>query len=77
MSADDLGQEVAAGATSGARTVALGMPVVIRERHGMFGATAGQDTTGYGGLTVPVVLPGEPIRFACTWHQSGTPWSPM
>ncbi|HNV15438.1 MAG TPA: NADH-quinone oxidoreductase subunit C, partial [Dermatophilaceae bacterium] len=70
MSADDLGQEVAAGATSGARTVALGMPVVIRERHGMFGATAGQDTTGYGGLTVPVVLPGGSERPYGGWFDA-------
>ena len=43
MSADNLAasQEVA-GAAANARTVDLGMPVVIGERHGMFGATAGQ-----------------------------------
>ena len=70
MSADNLAasQEVA-GAAANARTVDLGMPVVIGERHGMFGATAGQDTTGYGGLVVPVVLPGASERPYGGWFD--------
>ncbi len=39
-----------------------GIPVQIGERHGMFGATRGQDTTGYGGLVTPVLLPGASPR---------------
>jgi NADH-quinone oxidoreductase subunit C len=37
-------------------------PVVIGERHGMFGATRGQDTSGYGGLVTPTLLPGASPR---------------
>ena len=39
-----------------------GVPVKIGERHGMFGATKGQDTTGYGGLVTPTLLPGASPR---------------
>ena len=41
---------------------ALGDPVVIGVRTGMFGATMGHDTTGYGGLVTPIVLPGASPR---------------
>lgn len=41
---------------------ALGDPVVIGVRTGMFGATTGHDTTGYGGLVTPIVLPGASPR---------------
>ena len=37
-------------------------PVVIGERVGMFGASNGQDTTGYGGLRSPILLPGASQR---------------
>ena len=37
-------------------------PVVIGERHGMFGATRGQDTSGYGGLVAPTMFPGASPR---------------
>ena len=37
-------------------------PVVIGERFGMFGASNGQDTTGYGGLRSPILLPGASQR---------------
>lgn len=37
-------------------------PVKIGERRGMFGATRGQDTTGYGGLVTPTLLPGASAR---------------
>jgi NADH-quinone oxidoreductase subunit C len=37
-------------------------PVVIGERHGMFGASNGGDTTGYGGLVSPVLFPGSAVR---------------
>jgi NADH-quinone oxidoreductase subunit C len=36
-------------------------PVVVGERHGMFGAKTG-DTTGYGGLVSPVLFPGAAVR---------------
>jgi NADH-quinone oxidoreductase subunit C len=32
-------------------------PVRIGERHGMFGPSSGQDTSGYGGLVAPVLFP--------------------
>jgi len=32
-------------------------PVVIGERRGMFGPSLGEDTSGYGGLQSPVLLP--------------------
>ncbi|MEO8827296.1 NADH-quinone oxidoreductase subunit C, partial [Lapillicoccus sp.] len=37
-------------------------PVVIGERRGMFGASLGQDTSGYGGLRTPILLPGASQR---------------
>ena len=37
-------------------------PVVIGSRVGMFGATDGADTSGYGGLVAPVLLPGAAVR---------------
>ena len=39
-----------------------GGPVQVGERHGMFGATRGQDTTGYGGLVTATLLPGDAAR---------------
>ena len=37
-------------------------PVRIGERRGMFGAERGQDTSGYGGLVTPTLLPGATPR---------------
>ncbi len=37
-------------------------PEVRGERHGMFGATGGGDTTGYGGLVAPILFPGAAER---------------
>ncbi len=37
-------------------------PVVVGERHGMFGATQGGDTSGYGGLQAPILFPGASTR---------------
>jgi NADH-quinone oxidoreductase subunit C len=37
-------------------------PVQIGERRGMFGPTRGQDTSGYGGLVTPTLLPGASAR---------------
>jgi NADH-quinone oxidoreductase subunit C len=37
-------------------------PVQVGERRGMFGATRGQDTTGYGGLRTPILFPGASER---------------
>lgn len=34
-------------------------PVVISHRSGMFGSSLGNDTSGYGGLERPVILPGD------------------
>ncbi len=52
--------------TGGGRVVELAgadsEPVQIGERRGMFGATRGQDTTGYGGLVTPTLLPGASPR---------------
>jgi len=36
-------------------------PVVVGERHGMFGAKS-SDTSGYGGLVAPVLFPGAAVR---------------
>ncbi|MEO3938014.1 NADH-quinone oxidoreductase subunit C [Dermatophilaceae bacterium Soc4.6] len=44
-------------------------PVVIAERDGMFGATQGADTTGYGGLKTPVLLPGATARPYGGWFD--------
>ena len=37
-------------------------PVEIGERRGMFGPRQGGDTTGYGGLVTPILLPGAAVR---------------
>ncbi len=37
-------------------------PEVRGERRGMFGATKGSDTSGYGGLVAPILFPGEAKR---------------
>ena len=37
-------------------------PVLVGERRGMFGATRGQDTSGYGGLVTPTLFPGASPR---------------
>lgn len=39
-----------------------GPPVEMGRRQGMFGATRGADTSGYGGLVSPVLFPGESAR---------------
>jgi hypothetical protein len=69
MSTDDLAQAQETGAAGG-RTVELGMPVVVGARHGMFGATSGQDTTGYGGLVVPIAMPGASERPYGGWFDA-------
>ncbi len=48
----------AGGSEVGAPLTTDTTPVQIGERHGMFGATQGQDTTGYGGLRTPILFPG-------------------
>ena len=64
-------QETGAGATvAGGSTVDLGMPVVIGERRGMFGATSGQDTTGYGGVVAPGAVPGASERPYGGWFDA-------
>ena len=37
-------------------------PVVMGSRHGMFGASGGGDTSGYGGLVAPVLFPAAAVR---------------
>ncbi len=37
-------------------------PVVIDSRQGMFGASQGGDTSGYGGLVAPVLFPAAAVR---------------
>ncbi|MBK6888137.1 MAG: NADH-quinone oxidoreductase subunit C [Tetrasphaera sp.] len=37
-------------------------PIQRGERTGMFGATRGADTTGYGGLRSPILFPGAAVR---------------
>ncbi len=69
MSTDDLAQAQETGAAGG-RPVDLGMPVVVGARHGMFGATSGQDTTGYGGLVFPIAMPGASERPYGGWFDA-------
>ena len=44
-------------------------PVVVAKRSGMFGATAGADTTGYGGLQREVLFPGASERPYGGWFD--------
>lgn len=37
-------------------------PEVRGERHGMFGASNGGDTSGFGGLVAPILFPGAAVR---------------
>ena len=39
-----------------------GVPVRMAHRQGMFGGSLGEGTSGYGGLDVPVLFPGEAER---------------
>ena len=48
--------------TGAGDVVEPGGPVVVARRRGMFGATPGGDTSGYGGLQTPVLFPGEAAR---------------
>jgi len=43
--------------------------VVRGERRGMFGARAGQDTSGYGGLKKPIAFPGAAKRPYGGWYD--------
>jgi NADH-quinone oxidoreductase subunit C len=57
----DLGKAQETG--GGPQTVGVhGEPIMVGERHGMFGATGEPDTTGYGGLRSPILLPGKAER---------------
>jgi NADH-quinone oxidoreductase subunit C len=61
-------------------------PVQVGERRGMFGATQGTDTSGYGGLRTPILFPGASLRPYGGWFDevadhleralaaSGAPW---
>ena len=37
-------------------------PVVVGQRHGMFGPSDGGDTSGYGGLVKPILFPAAAVR---------------
>lgn len=50
------------GASVPAETRTPGEPVVMAHRQGMFGGSAGGDTSGYGGLDAPVLFPGQAER---------------
>nr|WP_238329785.1 NADH-quinone oxidoreductase subunit C [Ornithinimicrobium humiphilum] len=39
-----------------------GQPVVVARKKGMFGSSLGNDTSGFGGLEVPVLYPGSAER---------------
>lgn len=39
-----------------------GAPQVVDTKHGMFGSSLGQDTSGYGGVVRPVYFPGDAER---------------
>ncbi len=45
-----------------ATAAGVGEPVVVGHRQGMFGASLGGDTSGYGGLERPVLFPGAAQR---------------
>ncbi len=47
-----------------------GDPVQIGARQGMFGATKGADTTGYGGLVSPTLFPGASERPYGGWFDA-------
>ncbi|WP_106297436.1 NADH-quinone oxidoreductase subunit C [Knoellia remsis] len=47
-------------------------PVQIGERRGMFGAKAGADTTGYGGLRTPILFPGGSTKPYGGWFDEVT-----
>ena len=50
------------GGSVPAQRRAAGEPVEVARRQGMFGSSLGNDTSGYGGLDVPVLFPGESQR---------------
>ncbi|MFK5635040.1 MULTISPECIES: NADH-quinone oxidoreductase subunit C [unclassified Ornithinimicrobium] len=50
------------GGSVPARLDEPGEPVQVASRHGMFGGSLGTDTSGYGGLDVPVLFPGASER---------------
>jgi NADH-quinone oxidoreductase subunit C len=50
------------GGSVPARTGEPGEPVQVASRKGMFGGSLGTDTSGYGGLEVPVLFPGASER---------------
>src|SRR5690606_37678203 len=41
---------------------AVGEPVAVAHKQGMFGSSLGNDTSGYGGLERPVLFPGASPR---------------
>jgi NADH-quinone oxidoreductase subunit C len=63
--AEPEGRAAAEGAESALEASARyepGPPVQVDERRGLFGATGGADTSGYGGLRRPVLFPGASAR---------------
>jgi NADH-quinone oxidoreductase subunit C len=53
---------VSGGGSVPARRGEPGVPVQMAHRQGMFGGRISEDTSGYGGLDVPVLFPGEAER---------------
>ena len=44
-------------------------PVPVAQKHGMFGSSMGNDTSGYGGLNRPVFFPGQAQRPYGGWFD--------
>ena len=44
-------------------------PIQVGTRHGMFGASPGGDTSGYGGLIAPILFPGASERPYGSWFD--------
>ncbi|WP_037574975.1 NADH-quinone oxidoreductase subunit C [Phaeacidiphilus oryzae] len=57
------------GQVPASREEGAGEPEVIGVRRGMFGARDGGDTSGYGGLVQPIVLPGASSRPYGGWFD--------
>ncbi len=61
-SAEPEGPTAAESALEASTRYEAGPPVQVDERRGLFGATRGADTSGYGGLRRPVLFPGASAR---------------
>lgn len=57
-----MSEDVTKGTDGSLPEVHQPQPEVRGVRHGMFGPTAGADTTGYGGLVAPILFPATAVR---------------